>query len=1250
MHLLTAQPGAVQDGETAVDLDQSPADLVVLSAAATDLAVLVAAKARLGGDAPSLRLANVMQLGHNLSVDLYVEKTIAQAKLVVIRLLGGLGYWRYGVEQVSAVCRKRGILLAVVPGDDTPDSELAAQSTIGAEAQHRLWQYCDQAGPDNADNFLRYAAALLGAPAEWREPVPLLKAGLYAPGRHVPAIEDVSRDWRDSAPIIPIVFYRALVQAGDTAPVDALLAALTKRGANPLPIYVNSLKDAVSGAFVAQLMSEHPPSTILNCTGFALLRPGAPADGTPFDGTDCPVLQIILSGGTIEAWTDGSSGLAARDLAMNVALPEMDGRIITRAISFKSSHVFDGATQVAVVRNEPEPSRVAFVADLALALTRLRRTPAAKRRIAVILANYPNRDGRLANGVGLDTPASVVSAIARLKSAGYSISGEMPSSPDALMDVLRAGSTNRLGQDKDGVRLSLAAYNAMFAALPAAVRSAVNDQWGAPESDPFVDGGDFVLPCHRFGNLVLAVQPSRGYDRDPVATYHDAALVPPHRYLAFYLWLRDIVDIHAAVHFGKHGNLEWLPGKAVALSEACFPEVALGPLPHIYPFIVNDPGEGTQAKRRAQAVIVDHLTPPLTRAETYGPLRDLEGLVDEYYQAAGLDPRRLAYLGREILALSAQLGLDKDVGVSGSEAEDAALAKIDNYLCEIKELQIRDGLHVFGRSPAGQSETDLLVALTRLPRGEGKGSDASLIRALADDLGLGNFDPLDCAMGDPWDGPRPQAAEIAGGVWRTKGDTVERLEFLAAALVAGDCTPETAWTKTRAVIGFIQSGLRPTLRTCGAQEMDGLLHGLDGGFVTPASSGAPTRGRLDVLPTGRNFYSVDNRAVPTPAAQALGWRSATRLLEDHYQQHGSFPRQIAMSAWGTANMRTGGDDIAQAMALMGTKPQWDRNTGRVTGFEIVPASALGRPRVDVVFRVSGFFRDAFPFQIDLIDSAARAVAGLDEDEADNPLAANVRREANALQQAGAEADVARRRAGHRVFGSKPGAYGAGLQTLIDERCWETDEDLARAYIAWGSYAYGGGAQGQAEQGLFERRLGAVDAVVHNQDNREHDLLDSDDYYQFEGGLAATVRSLSGKQPAIYHNDHSRPESPRVRTLEDEIGRIVRARAANPKWIKSVMRHGYKGAFEMAATVDYLFAFAATARVVQDHHFDQLYGAYLADDDVCEFIREANPDALAEMAARFEEAIERGLWHPQSNAAPAHLAALKKGERHVEPIG
>ena len=671
---------------------------------------------------------------------------------------------------------------------------------------------------------------------------------------------------------------------------------------------------------------------------------------------------------------------------------------------------------------------------------------------------------------------------------------------------------------------------------------------------------------------------------------------------------------------GKHGNLEWLPGKALALSENCFPEVALGPTPNIYPFIVNDPGEGTQAKRRSSAVIIDHLTPPLTRAETYGPLKELEALVDEYYEAAGIDPNRINYLRKEIISLTSTSGLDIDAGMAGDDS-DADLAKLDAYLCDLKEAQIRDGLHIFGQSPEGRLERDLLQALVRIPRDKGIGEDASLIRALAIDFGL-NFDPLNCNMSETWEDIRPLVLDdCSDEKWRSHGDTVERLEIFASKLIDGIIN--FSGKNSDLVMKQINETVRPVLRSCGSKEHLGVLNSLNGNFIEPGSSGAPTRGRLDVLPTGRNFFSVDNRAVPTPTAWALGWKSANLLLEKHLQNNGDWPKSLLITAWGTANMRTGGDDIAQAMALMGVKPTWDLANRRVTGFEILPLSILDRPRVDVTLRVSGFFRDAFPQLISLIDSAAVAVMKLDEPLDMNP------------------AKAATDGSTHRIFGSKPGAYGAGLQAMIDERLWNNKEDLSEAYLCWGSYAYGSDVNGIEARKAFESRLSGVEAIVQNQDNREHDILDSDDYYQFEGGAAAAVKTLQGRDRPIYHNDHSRPENPVIRTLEEEIGRVVRSRVVNPKWIDGVKRHGYKGAFEMAATLDYLFAFSATTGAVANHHFDLVYQAFIENEENRQFIIDNNTPAFGEIIDRFQEAIDRELWIPKSNSAQNLLTKYRK---------
>lgn len=1208
MHLLVAQPGAIDDGSEAVDLGQTPGDILFLSAADTELACLAAAQRSLTEGSwhpPALRLANPMRLAHNLSVDVWTERMVPGARLVVARLLGGRGYWPYGVERIAAVAAQHGVPIALLPGDDRDDADLAAASTVTPAAYGRLWRYCVHGGVDNARALIGYAADLIGRPPPEPppEPEPLPRAGLYARPMPVPG----SR-------VAAIVFYRALVQAGNTAAVDALIAALEAAGLTPLPVYVSGLKDTASAALLDDLFAAAAPAVILNGTGFAARGPGGEG-GSPFDSADCPVLQVVFSGGSRDAWEEGTRGLGPRDIAMNVALPEIDGRILARAVSFKAAPERDLLTECDIPRYEPAPDRIAFTADLAARWARLRATPPGERRLAVILANYPNRDGRIGNGVGLDTPAGTIEALRALEAAGYAVA-DIPADGDALVARLLAGPTNQAVTGRTVTEtLPLAAYLEAFARLPEASRRLVCERWGRPEDDPqfLREQTAFAVPAFRLGRIAVGLQPARGYGIDPEKSYHDPDLPPPHGYLAFYVWLREAFGADAVVHMGKHGNLEWLPGKAIALSAACFPEAALGAMPHVYPFIVNDPGEGSQAKRRAQAVIIDHLTPPLTRAESYGPLRELERLVDEYYEAAGLDPRRLEVLGREIVSLAATSGIDADCGIGNDDEEATALAKLDAFLCELKEMQIRDGLHIFGRSPTGEQRTGLLAALVRHPRGSGA-EDASLTRALAGDLGL-ELDPLTAEPASPWAGPRPAVLErLAGDPWRTAGDTIERLEWLAHGLVAGTAAADPSWERTHAVLGAVSGRLAPAVDICGEREIAGLLAALDGRFVEPGPSGAPTRGRPDVLPTGRNFFSVDTRTVPTPAAWTLGWRSATLLVERYVQDHGEWPRRLLVSAWGTSNMRTGGDDISQALALMGVSPTWDAASRRLTGFEVMPLSVLDRPRVDVTLRISGFFRDAFPALIDLFDSAVRTVAALDEPEDSNPVAAAARAEGSTA----------------RIFGAKPGAYGAGLQALIDEGGWSDIGDLAQAYVAWGGWAYGAGREGAPAREAFSRRLAATQAVVHNQDNREHDLLDSDDYYQFEGGAAAAVAHLSGRRPAIYHNDHSLPERPRIRALEEEIARVVRARAANPKWIAGVMRHGWKGVFEIAATVDYLFAFAATTGAVKDHHFDLVFEAYFGDEAVLDFMRRHNPAAMREAAARLIEAQERALWRPRTN--------------------
>src|SRR5438552_3441877 len=847
MHLLATEPGMIADGSAAVDLGQTPGDIVVLASADTEIALLAAAQAaRRKADplAPSLRLAPVMRLGHNVSVDVYMDN-VARARLVVGRLLGGSAYWPYGVERLVETCRDNRIPLALLPGDDKPDPGLARLSTVGGEAWRRLWRYLAEGGPGNADNFLRYAASLIGGETDWAEPAPLLRAGLCWPGHALPSLDDIAREWQSGGGIVPIVFYRALVQSGNTAPVDALVQALIARRLCPLPIFVQSLKDAEAASLLTSIFAAHPPAVILNATGFSVAASG----GDDPLRADCPVLQIVFSGGDEEAWRTGTRGLGPRDLAMNVALPEIDGRILSRAVSFKAPLGRDPETEVDLVGYRPVADRIAFVADLARNWARLREKPPAERRIAIVLANYPNRDGRIGNGVGLDTPQSAITLLHALRDAGYRV-GDIPEDGTALIRHLLAGPTNARPQAPYEESLPFNEYSAFFASLQQPVQQHVAAQWGSAERDPFfhpsrLTCGDFAIPGFRTGNIAVLVQPARGYNLDPKATYHDPALPPPHSYLATYAWLADSFRADAVIDLGKHGTLEWLPGKALALSAECFPEAVPGPAPHLYPFIVNDPGEGTQAKRRAQAVIIDHLTPPLTRAGSYGAQAELERLIDEYYEALRGDPRRVAPLAADILERARSAGIDRDCGIAGGENQADALKKLDGFLCELKDLQIRDGLHVFGESPAGERLDELLLAIARARRGSVP-EDESLIRALAADLGLG--DPLALDPAEPWIGPTPEALSLGppafgrhlagetpavqASSWRTVGDTIERLEALALRLLSGTTHADEAWPRTRAVLGWIEQVLRTAVAACGAAEINSIHAGHEGRIVT----------------------------------------------------------------------------------------------------------------------------------------------------------------------------------------------------------------------------------------------------------------------------------------------------------------------------------------------------------------------------------------------------------------------------------
>ncbi len=1119
MHLLVRETRSLDEEESAVDLGQSPAELVLLSFSDSDLGAVASAwEAADETTRPTLRLASLARLKHPMSVDLHVEQVIAKARCVVVRLLGGIDYWRYGAEEVAALCRREGIALALLPADGRDDPRLAELSTVDARTHARLDACFRHGGPANLSRALALLGHLAGrGDDDGTEAEPLPQSGEHLLLPVLPAP-------RGNRPLAAILFYRSYLLAGDLAPVEALATALDVEGLDARAIFVGSLKDGETAAHVRAMLAAWRPAVVLNMTGFAARMDD---DGSPLDAADAPVLQLVLSSAARDAWAASSRGLSQSDLAMQVVLPELDGRLLAGAISFKAEQAEMGALEFARVVHQPDEAGIALAAARAAAWAGLAATPRAARRIALVLSDYPGAAGQAAHAVGLDAIASAREILSLLAAEGFGLGERLPDDAMLVRALCEAAPT---------AFLPLAEYGRLFGALPAALRDRIAAAWGAPESDPTVVGGRFALRHLRCGNIALAIQPDRGSGSDRKASYHDPDLPPRHAYVAFYLWLREVERVQAMIHLGTHGTLEWLPGKAVALSPACAPAALVGALPVVYPFIVNNPGEAAAAKRRLGAVTIGHLTPPLKSAGSHGAASELERLIDEYAAADGLDRRRTALLRAEILERAESHGLLAESGITSDMSEDDRLARLDAYLCDVKDLQIRDGLHVFGREPTAERRAAMLASLAQSCR---------------------------------------------------------------------DVAPEI---------------LSARLDRCAEDERAALVAALDGRFVAPGPAGAPTRGRADVLPTGRNLYAVDPRAIPTRSAVALAEKAAAELLRRHLQDHGEWPRALVIDLWGSATMRTGGEDLALALVLMGARPVWDEGSARVSGIEILPVALLDRPRLDVTLRISGLFRDAFESQIELFDAAVRAVAARDEAPDWNPLAAAAR---------GLEGEDLRR-ATTRIYGSAPGDYGAGVSGLVEAGAWTARGELGAAYLAASAHASGHGLQGAPDAAGFAARVRDADAFLHQQDHREIDLLDSADFAAHEGGFAAAAESL-GAAPALYHTDSAEPETPRVRTLTEEIARIVRGRAANPAWIAGMMRHGYRGAAEIARGLEGLYGFAAALPTRLDRQFDILFDATLGDEAVDRFLREANPAAREAMAARFDEAMRRDLWRPRRNA-------------------
>ena len=1078
MHVVFRESRGLEETATPMDLGQDPADLVVLSFSDSDLAAFASGWRRGRAGLPSLRLANLAYLSHPLSVDTYIERTLSHARGVLVRLIGGESYWPYGLGALHQLAKQRDIALAVLPADGRDDPRLDAFSTLPVSTLRRLKALCDKGGVAAAQAAiaqLALASGLYAGPVIGELEVP--EMGFYDPVQGVLA----ALPNPDGKPNAIVTFYRSYLTAADTGPVDALIAGLRQKGFDAYGVFVSSLKAAGVADWLTACCAERPPAAIVNATAFSAVGD----DGTtPLDAASCPVFQVALSTAGRVDWAELLRGLSPADLAMHVVLPEVDGRLFAGVVSFKSAGERDPDLQFAHLAHQADNERVRAAGERVAAWHRLATRPARDKRLAVVLSSYPGRPHQIAHAVGLDALASVEIMLSDLGAAGFDVDAA-----EALHEAL----------SREELTWNVADYCAALAMLPRQLQDELANTWGAPENDPCCRGGRFHFAALRRGKTIIALQPERGDATNRDAEYHDLSRTPRHAYVAFYLWLRH-ESVDAVIHMGAHGTLEWMPGKSVALSACCWPEALIGELPVIYPFIVNDPGEAAQAKRRIGAVTIGHLPPPLAPAALPEGLRRLEHLLDEYSTADGLDPARRQRLVAAIRNEARAAGLEDDLGLAASAAPAEAIPRIDRFVCELKESQFGDGLHIFGR-------------------GE-----------------------------------------------------------------------------------------------CGEGEKDALLAALSGRRVAPGPAGSPHRGRRDVLPTGRNLFAVDPRAVPTRAAHSQGIKLAEELLRRHLQDHGDWPKGLIVDLWGSSTMRTAGEDFAMALHLAGIEPRWDEGSARVSGYEIIPLAVLGRPRIDVTLRVSGLFRDVFPALAQMSEAASHALSERDWEGEENPY----------------------RHRTARVFGPRPGQYGVGMGSIPNIFTSESRDAAGEAWLSASSWAFAPDGAMRLDRAGIEARLTAADAFVHVQDLPETDLLLAADYAAHEAGVAAAAARLGSVVPSLYHLDATRPDTPHARSITEEIARVVRSRAANPEWIAGMMRHGFRGAAEIAATLEHMAAFAHLADAVPAHLFDLYFDATLGNDDVRDFMARENPAALAAIDACFRQLHEASLWVTRRNSIAVSL--------------
>lgn len=1167
------------------------------------------------------------------------EEKLRGSALVMIRFMGNTIRTKFWTACMHFLSRE-GIPYYM---DAAGSAEEECIERVAAKDIAAMKAYSFYGGLTNYKNLWRYVGALFEEPLHAVEPPsPICWAGIYHPGMEKNFMTDLTSYektfLREGRPTVGLLFYRDEWIWDDLHYQKAFIEEAERQGLNVIAVFTNGLPDPKLGmptireVFEKYFMKEGKPlvDVIVNVMKFSFTTSGS-ISIKALEEMGVPVLEAYSLIAPKEEWEASPEGMNAMEISISVTMPEFDG--IIHGMPIAAKHVKEDGE----VEYLPIPERMRAMVSRAGAWARLHRKPNAEKKIAIIFHNYPPKNSNIGSAYGLDSIESVRRLLGFMKDAGYQVDF-IPEDTEAFMKRLTAQATNdrsMLTEEQEAAcqKVPKKLYCDLFAAFPEETQRQMEKDWGkAPGRVMTTESGDILVPGLMDGHIFLTVQAPRGYGFDASKIYHDPFIAPTHQYLAYYQWIRDVWGADAVLHVGTHGNLEWLPGKSAGMDRGSYPDLALGSLPNIYPYHMTITGEGIQAKRRGGACLVDHLPAPMEEAGTYEELAELEQAMDEYAHFEKSEPETAKRLVPRIRELAEKASLDGEVPYT--EADLAGyLSRLHCYIEDLKNSECHVGLHILGEMPKGETLIHEILALLRLPNGD----IPSICELLAEEEGTS----VDTLLGQA---QTLYPNGLTGGEWMAR--LQKKAEGLVRKLAELHFDKEKAKAlgteREQPLLRFVCEEVYPRLAET-KKEMEHTLRGLSARYIVPGISGSPHAGGVSLLPAGVNFYGIDPRRLPTRTAWEVGKELGDQVISQYIESEGRYPESVGMVFWSGANMRSHGQCIAEFLYLMGIRPIWEPGSLYVKRLEPIPLSELKRPRIDVTARISGLFRDTMPSVVSLMDRAVLLAASLAENDEDNYVRKHISEDSRIMEEKGSPKEEAWREAAYRIFGDAPGTYGAGVAALLEEKNWDSLNDLANVFIRWGGHAYGSKSNGSYKPELFRERLSHMEVTIKNEDNHETNMMSSDDYNAYHGGLIAAVRSCSGKKPHAYEGDSSDRSRIKVRTVEAAAKRIFRTETVNPKFIEGLMQHGYKGAADLSNRVAVSFQWDATSDVMEDWMYEKLSAAYALDPKVQDWMKRVNPWALSRITETLLEAARRGLWQAKEET----VDALKKLYLEVE---